>query len=203
MDKKEKDNSDIVSYRSLNEDSLVEQLSLYNLVKQLLPYYRPYSLLVIAILFAGAVGTGLPLRCIPQYAMIISFTKTGNTETMIDHMRIYIPVLLAIGVFVGVSQMLNRCIVYFLSSKMMIKMRSDVYSSMINQPMTFFNNNENSTGNLTAVLAEEMRTINSASLDVYFVLFQGMVGMVTGFIISLSYSLHLGLIALVVLPLTF
>ena len=118
-------------------------------------------------------------------------------------MKVFLPVLVGIGVLIGVAQMINRCIVYYLSSKMMEKLRSDVYSSMVNQPIDYFNQSENSTGKLTSLLAEGMRTINSASLDVYFLLFQGIVGMITGFIISMIYSPNMGIAAAILLPICF
>jgi len=79
--------------------------------------------------------------------------------------------------------------------------RSNIFSSILSQPLEFFNKTENSTGNLTAVLAQEVKSINGTAIDLYFLILQGIAGVIVGLMLSLIYNWYLGLVSVTFLPL--
>lgn len=89
---------------------------------------------------------------------------------------------------------------YYIASKMIKHLRSGVYASLIRQPIEYFGSKENSTGNLIGMLAKEIRTVNPVSVDMYVLILQGFVGMLTGVAIALAYSWKIGLAALAFCP---
>lgn len=111
-----------------------------------------------------------------------------------------IPVIAVIGIFIGLFEIISKFCLYYLSCKMTKNLRKEVYESMIHQPLEFFNKKENSTGNLIGILSQEIKSINTITLTMYFLLFQGVVAMIAGLAISLAYSLKIGFIACGIIP---
>lgn len=79
-------------------------------------------------------------------------------------------------------------------------LRKDVYESIVHQPLEFFTTKAHSTGNLTGMLAEEIRSVNASAINMYFLLLQGFVGIISGLTISLIFSWKMGLVASILLP---
>ena len=104
-------------------------------------------------------------------------------------------VILGIGFIVLILEFLSKFGIHYLASKMTLDLYGDVYSTIIHQPLQFFSSKGNSTGNLTGLLAQEIRSINASTVDMYLLLLQSLIGVTTGFTISLVYSWRIGLLA--------
>ena len=102
---------------------------------------------------------------------------------------------MGIGAFI--IQWFNRACLAVLTQNMMHDVRIDTYDKMIYQPIEFFDKKENATGNLTGVLAADMKTLNGASVENYILTLQGFIGLIACIAIAFAYSWPVGtLIAL-------
>ena len=184
--------------KDTNQEEL-RMMSGFQIVKRLLAYYRPSGLIWIALLAIAIVGSGMPIRGIPMTILIISYTGHDN-EAIKSDMRTYLPIMVGIALVITFAETINKFWIYFLSSRMAKTLRKDVYESIVYQPLEFFSTKAHSTGNLTGILAQEIRSINASTINMYFLLIQGFVGMITGLTISLIYSWKIGLVACIFLP---
>jgi len=73
----------------------------------LYPYYNPSILLWIAIPAVIVVGIGLPVKGIPQCILTISYSE-GINKNIQDDMIINLPLIVAIGIIIGIAQCINR-----------------------------------------------------------------------------------------------
>ena len=72
-------------------------------------------------------------------------------------MATYCPILFGIGWTIFVAQAINRWILQILSLTMTNLIRKDIYKALVNQPIQFYDKKENSTGQLTGILAADSR----------------------------------------------
>ena len=114
----------------------------------------------------------------------------------------YCSIIVAVGGIIFLVQAINRYCLQILSFMMTKHIREDLYNSMVNQPIKFYDKKENSTGQLTGVLASDSRVVNGASVELYILLFQGVVGTIAGVTVGFIYEWNLGLIILGLLPST-
>jgi ABC-type multidrug transport system fused ATPase/permease subunit len=154
-------------------------MTLYQIFKRVMPYYKPYWLFAIAALGAIIVAVGMPFRCIPQATLYISYNDVDNEEIKND-MELHLPVLAGITVTVVIAQFVNRYIIYMKSSEMINDVRVNMFSAIMHQPLSYFSAKEHSAGELTAILSEDMRMLNVSSVDTYIILLQGVAGMIAG-----------------------
>lgn len=201
-----KERETVLSHREVSEskdsssiDKEETMISAAQILKNLLPLYQPVIFIIITLIAAFILGACLPVKVIPQRILIISLTKNSR-EDMKKDLRTYLPILLTIGLTIFIIQTIGRFCMYYIASKMVRTLRSQVYSSLIRQPIEYFNAKENSPGNLTGVLAKEIRTVNPVSVDMYVLLFQGFIGMIAGISIALAYNRKMGFVALCCLP---
>ena len=83
----------------------------------------------------------------------------------------YCSIILGAGFLVFLIQAVNRYWLQILSFTMTKYIRKDLYNSMVNQPIQFYDNKENATGQLTGVLASDSRVVNGASVEVYLLIY--------------------------------
>jgi ABC-type multidrug transport system fused ATPase/permease subunit len=99
---------------------------------------------------------------------------TGNDNHYIRHkMAIFIPIIFGLGIGALICQWITSSCLFVLTANMFASLRSSVYSKMIRQPIDFYDNKENSTGQLTATLSADMRVVNGASIHMFFLIYQG------------------------------
>lgn len=123
-----------------------------------------------------------------------------SNSSMRTNMAKYSSIIFGLGLFVFLIQAINRYCLQILSFMMTKRIREDLYTSMVNQPLKFYDNKQHSTGQLTGVLATDSRVVNGASVELYILLFQGLIGTLTGIAVGFIYSINLGLIILLMLP---
>ena len=115
-------------------------------------------------------------------------------------MWVCLPIVFAFVILVLIIELINKLCMHYLSSKLTLQLRKDLYDRIIKQPIEFFNSRSLSTGNLTGMLAQEIKAINASTVQRYLLLLQGLFALITGLIISLIYSWKIGLVASVMLP---
>jgi ATP-binding cassette subfamily B (MDR/TAP) protein 1 len=91
----------------------------------------------------------------------------------------------------------------YASSRLISRARSVIFAAILRQDAAFFTNPENSSGALTAFLAQQANHLNGLSGTILGALCNSMVSVVAGFIIAISFGWKLGLVGLATMPLIF
>ena len=90
---------------------------------------------------------------------------------MKEGIAIYVPIFVGAGAIMFVLQMATRGLLHIVNSNLIRTARSKVYNTLVNQPMEFYDNKTNAVGNLTALLASNIRELNGASIEIYVFLY--------------------------------
>ena len=90
---------------------------------------------------------------------------------------------------------------YKASQRISYAIRTDLHESLINQPLEFFDKKGNSTGELTGMLARDVKEINTVTIELYLILFGSFSCLCTGLIIATIYSNQIGLASILFFPL--
>jgi len=78
---------------------------------------------------------------------------------------------------------------------MIHSVRKDLNSAILNRPLSFFNEKGHSTGDLIGTLSEDVKEINTNTLELYLLIINGIVGLICGTIIAYIYSVYIGIAA--------
>jgi len=76
---------------------------------------------------------------------------------------------------------------FHLTFNMIKSLRMKVFDNMLRQTSQFYDREDNSSGNLVSVLSDDIKAINGASLELYALYFQAIIGMIAAVVISLAY----------------
>lgn len=89
------------------------------------------------------------------------------------------------------------------SSRLISRARSAAFAAILRQDATFFTKPENSSGALTAFLAQQANQLNGLSGTILGAVCNSIVAVVAGFIVAISFGWKLGLVGLATMPLIF
>ena len=173
--------------------------SWHEILFKLIKFNKPYWFILIWLFGAAIVASSLALYQIPWMKLSIYFSKSSHSEIRKD-MAKYIPIMLGIGLFGIISQVITRFCLYYLTSGMTLSIRKDVYKSMLEKPIEYFDDKQNSIGNLTSILSTEAKDLNGASIEMYILIYQGIVWIIASIVISFIYSWNIGLVSAGFLP---
>jgi ATP-binding cassette, subfamily B (MDR/TAP), member 1 len=185
----------------INETEETRDLGAPNIFLRLLPYNKPYFFIPLVMSGILIVSSGYVLAVIIEMEIMVSFLGI-DYDYMRRQMRIFLPQFLAMAVLILIIQWVARYCLFNLTASMIKALRMKVYENLIRQPAKFFDKEGNSSGNLVGTLADEIRSLNGASIEQYALLAQGVLGMVAAIIVSLCYFWHIGLITAGVVPIT-
>ena len=173
--------------------------SWHEILFKLIRFNKPYWFILIWLFGAAIEASSLVLYQIPSMKLSIYYSKSSHSEIRKD-MAKYIPIMLGIGLFGIISQVITRFCLYYLTSGMTLSIRKDVYKSMLEKPIEYFDNKQNSIGNLTSILSTEAKDLNGASIEMYILIYQGIVWIIASIVISFIYSWNIGLVSAGFLP---
>ena len=86
------------------------------------------------------------------------------------------------------------------SQRISYAIRTDLHESLIHQPLEFFDKKGNSTGELTGMLARDVKEINTVTIELYLILFGSFSCLCTGLIIATIYSRQIGFVSMMFFP---
>lgn len=89
------------------------------------------------------------------------------------------------------------------SSRLISRARSVAFAAILRQDAAFFTKSENSSGALTAFLAQQANQLNGLSGTILGAVCNSIVAVVAGFIVAISFGWKLGLVGLATMPLIF
>lgn len=154
---------------------------------------------LIGVIGSGGVGALSPCESILT-AKIVNTFYTASPDQMIEENLPYIAgfLLFALGSLVG-----NMMVGYGLSrsgSKLGVKLRSSAFESMLKKSMGWFDLPENTTGELTTILAADTEAVEGlVGLPLGYRV-RVLVSITTGVAIALAYSYEVGLVAIACVP---
>ena len=99
-------------------------------------------------------------------------------------------------------QMMTRGLLHIVNSNLIENVRSNVYTTLVNQPMEFYDNKNHAVGNLTAILASNVRELNGASIEVYVFLYGSIAGMLSGIVIAFIFEWNFGILFCIITPIS-
>ena len=192
------------SLLSINNDKLERNSNnnikpWHEILTILVKYNRPYIFIAIALIGAAIVSCSFVLFRIPVMRLSIYFSKNDHSDIRKD-MSEYISIMLGIAIISIITQVFTRFCLYFLTSGMTVLIRKETYKSILDKPIEFFDNKQNSIGYLTGVLSTEVRDLNGASVEMYILLYQGIVWLIASLVVSFIYSWNIGLVNAGFLP---
>jgi ABC-type multidrug transport system fused ATPase/permease subunit len=188
------------SYSFEYQQKVREKMTMREIFFALIPYNTPGHYVYIVLIGSTLVGCLIPCLAYPNVKLLMDYTGINN-HYIRHRMAIFIPILIGLGSLALVCQTITRYCLYILTSNMLATLRSSVYNKVIRQPIDFFNNKENSTGQLTATLSADIRVVNGASIEMYVLIYQGLCGVVCGITISWVFCWSIGLFATFLVPL--
>ena len=183
------------------DSKLSKEISSYEIFMKLLPYNKPRGLILVLFVCWTAVASALPIMAIYLTKCLFAFLDRNHHHMKTETSK-YWSVIAGMGALVLVLQAVSRYSLQILSFSMTKLVRKNLYKSMINQPIYFYDEKENSTGQLTGILASDSRVVNGASIELYILLYQGLVGITSGVIVGFIQEWNLGLVILGLLPAT-
>lgn len=149
---------------------------MFEIFQKLFKYNNPLSFVIIAFIFTCVAGSVGVISGIPQGYLLDSFS-TEDSSGMKSDMALFLPIIVGIGFTALLAQAIAMYCIYYLSARMIRTLRSGLFETIIKQPLQFFMQKDNSTGNLTSVLACDIRQVNGASVETYLSFFRGIIGM--------------------------
>lgn len=91
----------------------------------------------------------------------------------------------------------------YASSRLISRARSVAFAAVLRQDTTFFMRPENSSGALTAFLAQQANLLSGLSGTILGAVCNSIIAVVAGFIVAISFGWKLGLVGLATMPLIF
>lgn len=116
----------------------------------------------------------------------LSYTTDNHDKTK-KALFLYIPILFGSGFIVFATEFITRYVLDEIAKNTIKELRSRLYCSLIKQPLEFFDHKEHSIGNLTSLLASEIKNITGISVEAYIGIYQGCAGFVAAVLLSFWY----------------
>ena len=99
-----------------------------------------------------------------------------------------------------IVQYLTRACLHIINSNLILTIRKIIYDKLIHQPLEFYDVHDNAVGNLTALLASNVRELNGASTEIYVFIYCSIAGMIGGVATAFIFEWNLGFTLIFVTP---
>ena len=190
-----------VDLELINSTDSPQELGALKIFSRLLGYNRPKYFIVLVLLGITFLSAAYVCTVIIEMELMVALLGIDR-DHMKHQMRIFVPQFLGIALLVLVIQTITRYCLFQLTASMIRALRIKLYENLLRQPAEFFDEEHNTSGNLVGTLADEIRSLNGASVEQYALFLQGFLGMVAAIAVSLAYFWQIGLITAGVVPVT-
>jgi ATP-binding cassette, subfamily B (MDR/TAP), member 1 len=156
-----------------------------------------------AFIFTGLVASILVGTLFPVFAVVwtkVLFVMMQDPDDMFRDLLKYCGFLLLIGAFALITVFIDKFSFGFISENMSRNIREECYRNIFRKHVGWFDLPENTTGQLTNVLSTDVNTLNGASTESIGIMFQAMIGLITGITLALIYEWRICLVALAIAP---
>ena len=176
-----------------------KQRSFSEILKRLIPYNKPYSFILIAIVGVGISSVISIIYYTLVNTAVYHYSKSDKSEIRKEIAK-YIPVCFGVSILIWSMQVITRFCIWYLTSGMILNIRHSLFSSMINKWISYFDNLNNSVGKLIGILAIDVKDLNGASVELYIFMYQGIVWIIASWVVAFIYSWNIGLVVAGFLP---
>ena len=189
-DKDEEDTGDLIE-KDLGYVEILERLYKYN---------RPKEYLIFCFFGVILVACGQVCIAIPQMKLLFAMIL-GDDHSHQKHETLkYSGILIGMGLSAMMVQWVTRGCMAMMTQNMMKDVRTEAYDNLIHQPIEFYDKKENATGNLTGILAADMKTMNGAAVENYLLILQGFTGIICSVVVAFVYSWPIGIVCMIYVP---
>lgn len=166
--------------------------------KRLVVHNKPAIFIFTGLIASILVGTLFPVFAVVWTKVL--FVMMQEPDQMFNDLLKYCGLLLLIGTVAMIVVFVDRFSFGFISENMSRNIREECYRSIFRKHVGWFDLPENTTGQLTNVLSTDVNTLNGASTESIGIMFQAMVGLITGITIALVFEWRICLVALAIAP---
>jgi len=158
----------------------------------------PY--IVLGCLASVCKGTLFPLLSLAFSEMIIVWF---NSDTEIMRRESYLWSLMFYGLAITffITEFLQKYLFELVGERLTKRLRSDTFRAMLRQDITWFENDENSIGNLSSRLSTDVKLVRLVSGQSAAATLETLSSLATGIIISVTASWEMFLVMLAMVPL--
>ncbi|KAF5301298.1 hypothetical protein FQR65_LT08917 [Abscondita terminalis] len=192
---------------SIMEDSLqVEYLDEVKKTKTtsslwaILQMNRPETCnIVIGCLTSVVMGAAMPVFAI-LFGDILGILQLQDPVEVRSETNLYVILFVASGVVTGIATFFQIYMFGIAGEKLTMRVRRDMFASMLRQEMGWYDNKDNGVGTLCAKLSTEAANVQGATGQRIGTIFQAISTLVLSIGLSMFYEWRLGLVALCFSP---
>lgn len=116
--------------------------------------------------------------------------KVSNKDTNHEKWAAMWHATIAVGgqiAFVIALHSLTKYLIRRTTDRLSVTLRSQTFRTLIKQPIQFFDSKSNSIGSLVGMLSSDIRHLNGASFEIYFLVVHGMSGAIAAIVVAYVY----------------
>ena len=144
--------------------------------------------------------TFFPIFAIFFTKILFSMMKV-NFQDKKDGVNLYAGLIMMLAVIAFITISLQRFSFGMLSQNMIKKLRTELYINILRKHIGWFDNHDNSPGQITSVLSADIQTVNGASTESIAAMFEAALELMLGVILALIFEWRISLVTLGWIPL--
>jgi ABC-type multidrug transport system fused ATPase/permease subunit len=133
--------------------------------------------------------------------MVVGYTTFDNDEIK-DRESYCVPILFGIAVFSFIFVFIEKTLIMQTTNKMVNQLRIGTYEKLMKQPTEFYDKSAHSPGNLTNILASEIREVNGVAIEQYTYIIFGCTCLSVSIFAALFFNWKMCVFGFLTLPLT-
>ncbi|CAI2367048.1 unnamed protein product [Moneuplotes crassus] len=177
--------------------TLREQRKKKGFFKRLCVHNKPIIFVIIGILACMISGCVFPAFAVAWTKILFIMMKI---EEEYDQLLLYCGVLLSVGVVALIVVTTEKFFFGSVAETMSRNIREETYSAILKKHVGWFDSQENTPGQLNAILSTEVNNLNGASTEALAMMIQGFTGLFVGVALALIYDWKISLVALGISP---
>ncbi|CAI2362168.1 unnamed protein product [Moneuplotes crassus] len=186
-----------------NEEEVENFNGFFFVLKEVLTFASPKCFIIAILIGSTLLGSALVLLPYPATKLLMSILINFDEGAQIkDDITKYVPIIFGLLIFSSVIQFFCRAMLHVVNINLTMNVRKYVYDNIIHQPLTFFDKPLNNTGNLTSVLASNVKELNGVAVEMYIFIFQSFTGMLFGIGFAFFFEQNMGLLFSIITPVT-
>lgn len=188
--------SNVPTEKALTEEDDLQAPSAVEVMKLNAPEW-PY--LSVGCVFAIIEGCTMPSFAL-LVGEVIRILTIIDEDTYKTDSVIYCCLFTVLGAVAALSMFIRNVTFAIAAENMTLRLRTRVFTSLMQQDMTFYDHPQHQTGTLTALLATDASAVHAASGTRLSVVFMGLASIGCGFIIAFIYSWQITLLMIAFIP---
>ena len=163
--------------------------------KRLFQLNRPMVLVITGLICSLTSGAIMPVFAIFFTKMLFSMMST-NTNDIKSGVDKYAGLIMMMAVIAFVSINIQRYSFGMLSQNMIRKLRAELYLNILRKQIGWFDNHDNSPGQIISILSGDIQTVNGASTESVAAMFESFLELLLGVALALFYEWRVALVML-------